>query len=171
MKRLILIAATTLAANIWAGTGATTNWVAQYVREYVSNALSNSTATIAAEANVTSETNGTTTTTLQAGGFEIGFNFEPLGQPALIAQECSTYAEADGVTNGYLWAWSDQENRYVNVSGFPIIPTTTNFTYKGVSSVEQGGKTYLKTAGGANYCEVKFTQIQKTTADKLKGAN
>lgn len=170
MKRLLMILAAVAAFNLHAGTGATTNWVAQFVREYVGQALSNSTAMIAADASV-STSNGTITTTFQAGGYEIGFSFEQLDQPALVAQDCSPYAEADGVTNGYLWAWSDQADRYINMSGFPVIPTTTNFTYKGVASVEQGGKTYLKTEGGANYCVVKFTQIQKTTADKLKGAN
>lgn len=170
MKRLLMILAACAAFNLHAGTGATTNWVVKFVREYVSNALSNSTATISAEANV-STSNGTTTTSFQAGGYEIGMTFETADQPALVAQDCSSAAVADGVTNGYMWAWSDQGSRYINVAGQPIIPTETNFTYKGVGSVEIGGKTYLQTAGGSNYCEVRFAQIQKSAADKLKGAN
>lgn len=170
MKRLLMILAAVAAFNLPAGTGATTNWVAHFVREYVGQALSNSTASIAANANVVTS-NGTTTTTFQAGGYEIGLMFETADQPALVAQECYAAAIADGVTNGYMWAWSDQGSRYINVAGQPIIPTATNFTYKGVGSVEIGGKTYLQTAGGSNYCEVRFAQIQKSVADKLKGAN
>lgn len=172
MKKLIVVAAL-VAASFSAladSTGATTNWVAQFVREYVGNALSNSTASIAADAKVTT-TNGASMTVFTAGGYEIGYVFETADQPALVAADCGAGAATYGVTNGFLWAWSDQGNRYINKATDPIIPTQTNFTFRGVASIEQGGKTLIRNAEGQAIFEVKFTTIQKSVADELKGEN
>lgn len=171
MKRLLMILAAVAAFNLPAGTGATTNWVAQFVREYVGNALSNSTASIAADAQDVTETNGVETTVMEAGGYTFTINFEPLDQPALKAGDCGAAAATFGITNGFLWAWSDQGVRYINTATDPIIPTPTNFTFRGVCSVEIDKKTYLRNASGANICSLTFTNIQKSKADELKGAN
>ena len=170
MKKLLFILAAVSATSLSAGTGATTNWVAQFVREYVSNALNNSTASIAADAKVTT-TNGASMTVFTAGGYEIGYVFETADQPALVAADCGAGAATYGVTNGFLWAWSDQGNRYINTATDPIIPTKTNFIFRGVASIEQGGKTLIRNAEGKTIFEVKFTTIQKSVADELKGAN
>ena len=170
MKTLLFILAAVSATSLSAGTGATTNWVAQFVREYVGNALSNSTASIAADAKVTT-TNGASMTVFTAGGYEIGYVFQTADQPALVAADCGAGASTYGVTNGFLWAWSDQGNRYINTATDPIIPTKTNFIFRGVASIEQGGKTLIRNTAGQTICEVKFTTIQKSVADELKGAN
>ena len=170
MKKLLFILAAVSATSLSAGTGATTNWVAQFVREYVGNALSNPTASIAADAKVTT-TNGASMTVFTAGGYEIGYVFETADQPALVAADCGAGASTYGVTNGFLWAWSDQGNRYINTATDPIIPTKTNFIFKGVASIEQGGKTLIRNTAGQTIFEVKFTTIQKSVADELKGAN
>ena len=170
MKKLLFILAAVSATSLSAGTGATTNWVAQFVREYVSNALSNSTASIAADAKVTT-TNGASMTVFTAGGYEIGYVFETADQPALVAADCGAGAATYGVTNGFLWAWSDQAVRYINTTTDPIIPTPTNFTFRGVASIERDGNTYIRNAAGQEIFAVKFTNIQKSAADKLKGAN
>ena len=172
MKKLIVVAAL-IAASFSAladSTGATTNWVAQFIREYVGNALSNSTASIAA-GSTTVTTNGATVTTLEAGGYTFTIGFEPLDQPALIAGDCGAGAATFGITNGFLWAWSDQAVRYINTTTDPIIPTPTNFTFRGVASIERDGNTYIRNAAGQEIFAVKFTNIQKSAADKLKGAN
>ena len=170
MKKLLFILAAVSATSLSAGTGATTNWVAQFVREYVGNALSNSTASIAADAKVTT-TNGASMTVCTAGGYEIGYVFQTADQPALVAADCGAGASTYGVTNGFLWAWSDQGNRYINTATDPIIPTKTNFIFRGVASIEQGGKTLIRNTAGQTIFEVKFTTIQKSVADELKGAN
>ena len=168
MKKLIVVAAL-IAASFSAladSTGATTNWVARYVAK----AISNSIATISATAKTTT-TNGASMTVFTAGGYEIGYVFETADQPALVAADCGAGAATYGVTNGFLWAWSDQGNRYINTETDPIIPTQTNFTFRGVASIEQGGKTLIRNAAGQTIFEVKFTTIQKSVADELKGAN
>ena len=170
MKKLLFILAAVSATSLSAGTGATTNWVAQFVRDYVGSALSNSTASIAADAKVTT-TNGASMTVFTAGGYEIGYVFETADQPALVAADCGAGASTYGVTNGFLWAWSDQGNRYINTATDPIIPTKTNFIFRGVASIEQGGKTLIRNTAGQTIFEVKFTTIQKSVADELKGAN
>ena len=168
MKKLIVVSAL-IAASFSAladSTGATTNWVARYVAQ----AISNSIATISATAKRTT-TNGASMTVFTAGGYEIGYVFETADQPALVAADCGAGAATYGVTNGFLWAWSDQGNRYINTETDPIIPTQTNFIFKGVASIEQGGKTLIRNAAGQTIFEVKFTTIQKSIADELKGAN
>ena len=170
MKKLLFILAAVSATSLSAGTGATTNWVAQFVREYVGNALSNSTASIAADAKVTT-TNGASMTVFTAGGYEIGYVFETADQPALVAADCGAGASTYGVTNGFLWAWSDEGNRYIKKATDTIMTTKTNFIFRGVASIEQGGKTLIRNTAGQTIFEVKFTTIQKSVADELKGAN
>lgn len=173
MKKLIMLAAivaASFAANA-NSTGATTNWVARFVADYVGKAISNSTAQISAEASSTTSTGGVKTVKMNADGFEFLLTFEPLDQPALVAQSVTPEGSSYGITNGFTWAWSEQVERYVNVNTSPIIPTQTNFVWNGVGTIMDGSKTWVLNGGGSRLFELLFSKIQLSTAKNLKGEN
>ena len=169
MKKLIVVAAL-IAASFSAladSTGATTNWVANFVREYVGNALSNSTASIAADAKVTT-TNGASMTVFTAGGYEIGYVFETADQPALVAADCGAGASTYGVTNGFLWAWSSTTDRYERKNRQPISPTQTNFVWNTIGSVSDNGRIAFKQEGDLLFT-VSGTFLTEAQAQEVRG--
>ena len=147
MKKLIIVAAL-IAASFSAladSTGATTNWVAQYVREYVSNAISNSVGEVTANAR-TVTTGEVTTVTTGTAECPIVMRITTPSVAALIADECSTLVQPQGITNGTLWAWNSTTSRYERNGKLPIVPTPTNFVWNAIGSVSDNGKVAFKNA-------------------------
>lgn len=167
MKRLILIVAATLAANLWAGTGATTNWVAQYVREYVSNAISNSVGEVTANAK-TITTGEVTTVTTGTAEVPIVMTITMPSVAAIIASDCDARVSTYGITNGTLWAWNDNTDRYERQGRLPIVPTQTNFVWNTIGSVSDSGRIAFKQDGNMLFT-VSGTFITEDKAREVRG--
>ena len=169
MKKLIVVAAL-IAASFSAladSTGATTNWVAQYVREYVSNAISNSTGEVSA--NTKSVTTGEVTqVTSGTAECPIVMRITTPSVAALIADECSTLVQPQGITNGTLWAWNSTTSRYERDGKLPIVPTPTNFVWNTIGSVSDNGRIAFKQEGDLLFT-VSGTFITEAQAQEVRG--
>ena len=169
MKKIVITAAL-LAASFTAfafSTGATTNWVAQYVREYVSNAISNSVGEVTA--NTKTVTNGeVTTVTTGTADFPIILTITNPSVAALIAADCDASVATYGITNGTLWAWNDNTDRYERQGRLPIVPTQTNFVWNTIGSVSDNGRIAFKQEGNLLFA-VSGTFLTKEQAKEVRG--
>ena len=169
MKRLIVVAALVAASfpALADSVGATTNWVARYLAQYVSNAISNSVGEVTAR--TTSVTSGeTTTVTSGTAECPIVMRITTPSVAALIADECSTLVQPQGITNGTLWAWNSTTSRYERNGKLPIVPTPTNFVWNAIGSVSDNGKVAFKNAATKLFV-VNGTFLTEAQAREVRG--
>lgn len=132
MRQLVLIAAAVAAMRCF-GIAASQAWVEQYVSNYVARTA----AEIQAGTTVVS-TNGSTVVTANAGRpGEMRLVIQDFTDAAMIATNCTTAAEARGVTNGCVFVWNGT-GAYLNPNG-TITATPTNLVYSGVGSMSTNG--------------------------------
>ena len=169
MKKLIVVAAL-IAASFSAladSTGATTNWVVRYVAQYVSNAISNSMGEV--YANTKSVTTGeTTTVTSGTAEVPIVMTITNPSVAALIAADCDASVATYGITNGTLWAWNSNTDRYERKNRQPIAPTQTNFVWNTIGSVSDNGRIAFKQEGDLLFT-VSGTFLTEAQAQEVRG--
>ena len=167
IKRIVVLAAITVAIDALAGVGATTNWVAKYVADYVGNAISNSTGEVAA--NTSSVTTGeVTTVTSGTAEMPITMSITLPSIEGLIASQCDAAVASYGITNGTSWVWSNTDSRYERSGGLPIVPTSTNFLWNAIGSVSDSGDISFKDGSNTLFV-VRGTYFTEAQAAQIRG--
>jgi len=163
-KMLTMMVAAVLTTSLFAGIGATQEWV----QKYVAQAISNSTATISANTKDVT-TNDVTVVSTGTDEVPIIMTITEANVPAIQAANCSAAAVAMGVTNGVLWAWDEANDRYKNKNLNPIVPTATNFVWGVYHSGTDDNANIVMLDGSNTLFKILTYKITDAEARQVKG--
>lgn len=164
-KTMILLGAALMAGHVFAGVGATTNWVAKYVAQYVANAISNSPAELVTKSSAVTS-NGVTSISVGSGDYILTASWEDKTELALTATNCTAAATAAGITNGVKWAVTTSggfKSKYAPI----ITRTPTNYVCAAFSTQDATPSPFLS---GTNVIfETSLSYVTLSQAKTIKG--